>query len=113
MIKNDGLLRLVGLRIVPVPSGISTMSVWIGKGLAYCIDILVWDWPSGSIDWRLSGTALRMDSLNHPPLRHFGWSRIVLVPLTKWGIVHWIGPSLTCLVPIECQLSSIYSLVQV
>ena len=36
MIKNDGLLRLVGLRIVPVPSGISTMSVWIGKGLAYC-----------------------------------------------------------------------------
>ena len=52
MIKNDGLLRLVGLRIVPVPSGISTMSVWIGKGLAYCIDILVWDWQHRlALEW--------------------------------------------------------------
>ena len=64
---------------------------------------MVWDWLNGSIDWRLSGTSLRMDSLNHHPLRHFGRSRIVLVPLTKWGIVHWIDPLLTCLVPIKRQ----------
>ena len=63
---------------------------WIGDGL--------------TLDWRI-GHGLALDwqndlGLNRPLLRHFGRSRIVLVPLTHWGIKtglaldwHWIGGS--------------------
>ena len=50
------------------------------------------DWQIGrglTLDWRI-GNGLALDwqndlGLNHPPLRHFGRSPIVLVPLSKWG----------------------------
>ena len=54
---------------VLVPSALCEMSVWIGCRLArieislvkdwHLIDILVWDWQSGSRDWHSSGTSLR------------------------------------------------------
>ena len=37
----------------------------------------------------------QMGCLNRPPLRHFGRSPVVLVPLTKWGNVTRIGLVLT------------------
>ena len=43
--------------------------------------------------------------LNRPPLRHFGRSPVVLVPLTKWGNVTRIGLVLTWPLPIECHSS--------
>ena len=45
-------------------------------------------------DWRWSDISCKMDCLNLPRLRHFDVSPIVLVPLTKWGVVRWIDPVL-------------------
>ena len=36
----------------------------------------------------------QMGCVNRAPLRHFGRSPVVLVPLTEWGIVAWIGLAL-------------------
>ena len=54
--------------------------------------VLALDWriiPGLTLDWQIDqdlhiGPGL--DCLSRPLLRHFGRSRIVLVPLTKWGI---------------------------
>ena len=47
----------------------------------------------------------QMGCLNRPPLRHFGRSPVVLVPLTKWGNVTRIGLVLTWPLPIKCHSS--------
>ena len=40
-----------------------------------------------TLDWQLSGVVFQFHGLSdRPPLRHFGRSPIVLVPLTEWGI---------------------------
>ena len=73
------------------------------------IDILVWVWQHRlALEWHIVE-----DGFSESSLAETSRIRIVLVPLTKWGIVHWIGSSLTCLVPMERQLSSIYSMGQV
>ena len=53
-----------------------------------------WWWTGGLFqDWHWIGRLIKdwhigpgLDCMNRPLLRHFGWSRIVLVPLTNWRI---------------------------